>query len=420
MASTTDQLLICDLTQSYSPRGGGGISTYLKEKRRYVQEETGHRLLQIVPGPETKVVEDGRLIWCEIAAGGIENSPNYRFITKTGPVREVLERYQPDIIESLCPWVLPWTAINHRRRNPATALVAGYRTDFPEAQVYRVASKLFGHQLGRFWRWQSCCYGEITYREFDRVYVLGEDSIPTLKRMKVHEPDRLKLGVHAEIFHPGKADAGFRAEMGLGHTKGPLLIYAGRIDYEKGADQLIEMFRKLPRELDAALVMLGDGKLTEELKVAAEGLDVAFPGFMTDRAGMARALASSDIYVSAMPSETFGISIIEAQACGLPVIGVDSGAMPSRVSPENGVLVPVGDTQAMAQAVLDIWPDKAPAMGREARALVEREYSWDATFHHLFNTIYPKALDAAEARVRRGPMGFRPVHKFLNGTAGAT
>ena len=363
------------------------------------------------------MVEEGRLIWCEIAAGGIENSPNYRFITKTGPVREVLEKYRPDIIESLCPWVLPWTAINHRRRFPETALVAGYRTDFPEAQVYRVASKLMGHQLGRFWRWQSCCYGEITYREFDRVYSLGEDSIPTLNRMKVTDVDRLTLGVHADIFDPAKADAGFREEVGLGHTKGPLLIYAGRIDYEKGADQLIEMFRKLPRELDAALVMLGDGKLTEELKAEATDMPVAFPGFMHDRAGMARALASSDIYVSAMPSETFGISIIEAQACGLPVIGVDSGAMPSRVAPDNGILVPVGDTDAMAQAVLEIWPDKVEPMGRAARDLVERKYSWNATFDHLFTEIYPKALEAAEARVRRGPMGFRPVYKFLNGTA---
>ncbi|NCP18526.1 MAG: glycosyltransferase family 1 protein [Erythrobacter sp.] len=417
MPSNTDQLLVCDLTQSYSPRGGGGISTYLKEKRRYIEANTNHRLLQIVPGPETKVVEDGRLIWCEIAAGGVENSPNYRFITKTGPVREVLERYRPDIIESLCPWVLPWTAINHRRHHPQTALVAGYRTDFPEAQVHRVAVKIFGKHLARFWRWQACCYGEITYREFDRVYVLGEDSIPTLTRMKVHDVDRLKLGVHSDIFHPGKADPAFREEMGLAHTKGPLLIYAGRIDYEKGADQLIEMFRKLPKELDAALVMFGDGRLTEELKAQSEGLPIAFPGFQQGREEMARALASSDVYVSAMPSETFGISIIEAQACGLPVIGVNSGAMPSRVSPENGVLVPVGDVDAMAQAVLDIWPDRATAMGREARALVEREYSWDATFNHLFDTIYPKALDAAAARVRRGPLGFRPIYKFFNGTA---
>tara|TARA_B000000460_G_scaffold187794_1_gene135241 strand:- start:654 stop:1094 length:441 start_codon:yes stop_codon:yes gene_type:complete len=146
-------------------------------------------------------------------------------------------------------------------------------------------------------------------------------------------------------------------------------------------------------------------------------MNVVFPGFMDDREELARALASSDIYVSAMASETFGISVIEAQACGLPVIGVDSGAMPSRVSPANGILVPVEDTDAMAQAVLDIWPNKVAAMGREARALVEREYSWDATFDHLFKTIYPKALNAAEARVRRGPIGFRPVYKFFNGTA---
>ena len=91
--------------------------------------------------------------------------------------------------------------------------------------------------------------------------------------------------------------------------------------------------------------------------------------------------------------------------------------MPSRVSPENGVLVPVGDIDAMAQAVLDIWPDKVEPMGREARDLIEREYSWDRTFDHLFTEIYPKALAAAEARVKRGPIGFRPVYKFFNGTA---
>lgn len=142
-------LTVCDLTQSYSPRGGGGISVYLKEKRRYVLENTEHRLLQIVPGPEDKIVEDGRAIWCEIAADTVGGSPNYRFILNRPKVREVLARYRPDIVESLCPWVLPWVAIRHRRAFPETALVAGYHTDFPDTHVYRVASELMGHQIGR-------------------------------------------------------------------------------------------------------------------------------------------------------------------------------------------------------------------------------------------------------------------------------
>ena len=79
-------LLICDLTQSYSPSGGGGISTYLREKRDYVLANTDHRLLQIVPGPETRVIERGRHIFAEVKAPRVPGSPNYRFIVRESVV----------------------------------------------------------------------------------------------------------------------------------------------------------------------------------------------------------------------------------------------------------------------------------------------------------------------------------------------
>lgn len=110
--------LICDLTQSYTPHGGGGISTYLREKRDYVLEHTPHHLLQIVPGPRDRVTTRGRHIFAEVAADPVRGSPNYRLILRTGAVRALLERHRPDLIESLCPWAFPWTAIRHRRAFP--------------------------------------------------------------------------------------------------------------------------------------------------------------------------------------------------------------------------------------------------------------------------------------------------------------
>lgn len=413
--SGREPLTVCDLTQSYAPHGGGGIGVYLQEKRRYVLEETEHRLLQIVPGPEDRVVERGRHIWCEIGADPVRGSPNYRFILRKDKVREVLAHYRPDIIESMCPWVLPWVAIRHRRAFPETALVAGYHTDFPDAHVYRVASDLMGHQLARFFRFLSCCYGEITYREFDQVYTVGESSLPILKRMKV-DAKVLPLGVDTAIFNPDKADReAFRREIGLDPT-GPLLVYAGRIDNEKSADVLVEMFRRLPPALDAAMVLIGDGKLVEELKARAAGLPVAFLGFIDDRAALARALASSDIYVSAMASETFGVSVIEAQACALPVIGVAGGEMPARVPEGVGLLGPVGDADAMARNVEALWRADWQGAGRAARNLVEQRYTWPGTFARLFGEIYPEALARAAARVRRGPIRM-PTTRLLRGTA---
>lgn len=401
-------MLICDLTQSYSPSGGGGVGTYLREKRDYVLRHTPHTLLQIVPGPEDRVVVDGRHIWAEVGADPVRGSPNYRFILRTKIVRDLLARYRPDIIESLCPWVLPWTAIHHRRAFPETALVAAYSTDFPNAHVFRVGQAKFGTMIGKALRWLSYGYAEITYREFDWVYTLSEEVCDTLAKHDVSRTSVLQLGVDTVMFHPDKRDPGYRALLGL-PGEGPLLVYAGRIDNEKRAARLVEMFRKLPPDLGAAMVLIGDGKLRGQLMAEAADLPIAFPGFVKERNVLARALASSDIYVSGMADETFGISIVEAQAAGLPVVGVASGAMIDRVPAGLGYLGPVDDTDAMAGHVVRAWSGDPAAMGRAARAHVEARFSWDRTFERLFQEIYPSALQHAALRDRRSGRHARPM-----------
>lgn len=391
-------LLICDLTQSYSPGGGGGISTYLREKRDYVLRETPHHLLQIVPGPENRVRVEGRHIFAEVAAAPVNGSPNYRFITRTAKVREILAEYRPDVIESLCPYLLPWSAIHHRRAFPETTLIAGYRTDFPNAHIYRVGRELFGEWGARLCRWAMWGYAEVTYREFDWVYTLSEDARAALARKTIQRTSVLPLGVDTDLFHPAKRDPAYRAELGLAGA-GPLLVYAGRIDNEKRADRLIAMFKALPAELGAAMVMIGDGKLRERLASEAAGLPIAFPGFEKDRAELARALASSDIYVSAMADETFGISVLEAQASGLPIVGVAGGAMADRVPAGTGLLGPVDDTAAMAANVAEVWRAGAAAMGAGGRAMVAARYGWDRTFERLFGEIYPAALAHTAVRI---------------------
>ena len=395
-----EPLLVCDLTQSYSPSGGGGISTYLREKRDYVLGHTPHRLLQIVPGPEDRVTVNGRYIFAEVASDLVRGSPNYRFILRVAAVRRLLAEYQPDLIESLCPWVRPWAAIHHRRRYPRAALVAGYRTDFPNAHVLRVGVERFGPVIGRGFHWLSLGYAEITYREFDWVYTLGEEARAALGKRGIERTSVLPLGVDTATFSPARRDLAYRAALGL-PGDGPLLAYAGRIDNEKRADRLVAMFRLLPPELGAAMVMIGDGKLRARLQDEARGLPIALPGFEADRVGLARALASADLYVSAMADETFGISVLEAQASGLPVIGVASGAMPARVPVGLGLLGPVDDVRAMADNVQALWAGDIRAIGRVARAHVERHFSWTATFRRLFSETYPPALARAAAREPR-------------------
>jgi alpha-1,6-mannosyltransferase len=398
--SVDGQLIVCDLTQSWSPTGGG-ISTYLREKRDYVLRHTPHHLLQIVPGPRDSVAVNGRHIFAQVGSDPVRGSPNYRFILRTRIVRQLLTQYRPDVIESLCPWVLPWTAINHRKAYPETALVAGYRTDFPNAHVYRVGAAMLGEPIGRALQWLSYGYAEITYREFDHVYTLSEAARQSLARRKIRRSEVLPLGVDADLFTPAARDPRFRDEVGL-PGGGPLLIYAGRLDREKRVDQLVEMMRALPEAFGASLVIIGDGRLRGDLEAAARDLPIRIMGYESDRRALARALASSDIYVSAMADETFGISVLEAQAAGLPVVGVAGGAMIDRVPPGLGYLGPIGDVDAMARNVQAVWRERAAEMGAAARDHVADRYTWQQTFDRLFGTIYPKALRHAHARAGSG------------------
>jgi len=90
-------------------------------------------------------------------------SPHYRLMLRTGAVRELLERFRPDLIECQDSYNLPWAAIAHRKRYPETALVAGYFTDFPTVYVERPFSKVMGGAL-------AGAAGRICYRYCGSLY----------------------------------------------------------------------------------------------------------------------------------------------------------------------------------------------------------------------------------------------------------
>jgi alpha-1,6-mannosyltransferase len=98
-----------------------------------------------------------------------------------------------------------------------------------------------------------------------------------------------------------------------------------------------------------------------------------------------------------MADETFGVSIIEAQASGLPVVGVAAGAMIDRVTNAMGRLGPVGDAEAMAANILAVLCSDREAMGAAARAHA-LQFSWDSSMETLFGQVYPAAFQRRRER----------------------
>ncbi len=392
--------LFCDLTQSWS-EVGGGVGTYIRHKRAHILERTPHRHLLIIPGAEDSVTHEDRAITVTIASRHVPASPNYRLLLRNGAVREALARFRPDLIECQDSYNLPWAAIAHRKLYPETALVGGYFTDFPMVYVERPFARVVGRTLagaaGRI------CYrycGRL-YRRFDAVFALSENGgAATLREQGVEDVDIVPLGVELGDFMPARRDPELRRSLGVADGR-PLMIYVGRLDFEKKAEVVVDAFRRLPAELGATLVLLGEGSLRERFAELSDGRIVT-PGFVRDRHELARWLASADIYVSAFAHETFGVSIVEAQASGLPVVGVAAGATIDRVPPSVGRLGPVNDASAMAANIIKVWNGDRAEMGRVARdhAL---QFSWDHSMDALFGRIYKTAFARRRERQPRAP-----------------
>lgn len=392
--------LFCDLTQSWS-EVGGGVRTYLLHKRRHILEATPHSHLLIVPGERDQVIEEDRKITVTIASPHVPGSPHYRLMLRNRAVRRVLERFEPDLIECQDAYNLPWAAIGHRKRTPDTALVACYMTDFPTVYVERPLSKVLGSPVAGALSRLCYSYCGALYRRFDSVIALSENGGATkLMSLGIGEVDVVPLGVEIGEFEPARRDGPLRASLGMTDDR-PLLIYVGRLDTEKKPDVVVEAFRKLPRELGAKLVLLGEGPLREEIQGLGDDR-IVMPGYVKSRTELSRWLASADIYVSGMADETFGVSIVEAQASGLPVVGVAAGAMIDRVTDAVGRLGPVGDTGAMARNILEIWSSDREAMTGRARAEALR-FSWDHSMERLFGHVYPAAFARRAADMVAAP-----------------
>ena len=387
--------LLCDLTQSWS-EVGGGVRTYLLHKRRHILSSTPHRHLMIIPGESDQVVEEERAVTVRIASPQVPGSPRYRLMLRNQAVRAALEKYRPDLIECQDAYNLPWAALRYRRRHPDTALIAAYMTDFPMVYVERPLSRFITRPIAGLLGRGAYLYCSTLYRRFDRVFALSENGgAVKLRSLGIDPVDIVPLGVELGEFGPERRDPRLRAKLGLSDEQ-PLIIYVGRLDSEKKPHVVVEAVRRLPASLGAKLVLLGEGPLKADIMALGDPR-IIVPGYVQNRTELARWLASADIYASAMADETFGLSIVEAQASGLPVVGVAAGAMLDRVTEAMGRLGPVDDAGAMAANLALVWSSDRAAIAAASRAHALR-FSWESSMETLFGEVYPAAFERRHER----------------------
>ncbi|MFP4321812.1 MAG: glycosyltransferase family 4 protein [Anaerolineales bacterium] len=183
-----------------------------------------------------------------------------------------------------------------------------------------------------------------------------------------------KRGVDAEKFHPGYRNDAMRDKLSNGQPDKPILLYVGRLSYEKKVQHLRPVLDAFPQ---VHLAIIGDGPYRAELERIFAGTSTTFMGYMTGEA-LSQAYASADIFTFTSAMESFGLVLTEAMASGLPVVTSLVGGAKDIIQPGvNGYTYPVGDIEGLIAGVRAILAGKREEMGRAARAFAETQ-TWDA------------------------------------------
>ena len=187
-------------------------------------------------------------------------------------------------------------------------------------------------------------------------------------------------GISVGEFRPDAAGAAaFRAKHALGDTR--FVLSVGAFTREKRTELLIEAMHRLPNA--PLLVLCGEGPLGDSLRTRADDLGVRtiFIERMP-RVDLRGAYCAASVFAHACPVETFGLSVLEAMACGAPVVGVRAGGLLEVIGEtgEAGLLVPPEDADAMARLIGTVLGDPALAARLRvgARARAESRFTLDA------------------------------------------
>ena len=353
---------LVDTTLFYSPTSGG-VRRYLTAKHAWLAAHGAWTHSILVPGAEDRMERGGV---CTVAGYRVPGTFNYRLPLNPRRWSEWLDSLEPDLIEAGDAFHPAWCAsrVAQRRGIPVAAF---YHSNLPQ---------IIGRRLGTTSERAIGRYVRLLYNRFDVVFAPSRLMCTYLSSLGVQRTVHQPLGVDAEIFAPERRKLDLRAKLDLPkHTR--LLAYAGRFAGEKNIPVMLQAFARLGSPYH--LLLIGGER------EARPTSNITLLPYRRDSVELAQWLASADALVHAGTRETFGLVILEAMACGRPVVGTRAGAVPELVDEQVGVLAEPGCAESLAAAVAALYDRDIETVGAAARARVLQRYTWAQSFQAQFN-----------------------------------
>lgn len=320
--------------------------------------------------------------------------PEYRIGMPDNRLVEKLRRFEPDVLHYVNPFAFGFRCNDVLRKSGLNVpsvfsfhtlygeFVKGYKALRPLSALIWWLMKEYHNRADVNLTVSGIMQTDLVNRGFERV--------------ELWPP-----AVDSDLFHPCRKSVAMRDRLTNGRPERKLLLTVSRLAPEKNVGFIADVLRNFP---DACLAIVGDGPARGELERRFQGLDARFIGYLKGEQ-LASAYASADAFVYASETETMGNVVLEAMACGCPVVAPHAGGIPNLVSHGNtGFLFRPRDVQDAVQ-----WTRTALSegirtqVGEAARQAIE-ERNWEQSIGRVRET-YLQAIRQARGVMPRPTWG---------------
>ncbi|MGF1547989.1 MAG: glycosyltransferase [Thiotrichales bacterium] len=376
------------ISDCFFPRVNG-VSTSIDTFRKRLQA-FGHRVSLVAPDYLDPGADDADIH--RVKAGKVWLDPEDRLM-RAAALRSTLDGIEAvDLVHVQTPFMAHRVGVRFARIR-GIPVVATYHTFFEE-YLYNYIPGLPRNLL----RLAARSFSRRQCAELDALIVPSTPMLDVLRGYGITTPATvLPTGLNMDDFTSGNGPA-FRHAQGIAENR-PVIVYVGRVAFEKNIEFLLDVTLAVRRTLpDVLLLIAGEGTAVPHLRHAAHarGLTdhVRFVGYLRRDGELQGCYKAADVFVFASKTETQGLVLLEAMACGTPVVSTAHLGTREVLAGCDGALIASDDCHEFAQQALAVL--QAPALRAQLSAgALRHAAAWsDATLAERLAAYYREVIAA--------------------------
>ncbi len=377
----SESLRVCLLSKQFPP-GVGGAETYAYELANGLGER-GHDVdvyTQWVDSPDEEADVHENVSVYRIC-GARRKLVTFETLWFSYTARRAIDFEQYDVVHGT---MMPASTIAVTPFNDidAPVVLTSHGTSIGETKAVALETPA-DYLLKFFFHPMNVAMDYVASRGADQVIAISDhayEQLTTSYRLDEADVEMIPHGVDTDWFYPRDEQ-----HPAVDEEK-TTLLYVGRLGARKGLDLALRAFAEVDAE-DVEFLIAGTGRHEESLRELARELGIAdrvrFLGYVPDE-DLPVLYSSVDVFVLPSRYEGFGLVLLEAMACGTPVIGADAGGIPTAIEDGDSGLIVRRDVDALAEAM---------------RSLKTETTNWQAMSENSLNQANRNSWDEVTSRV---------------------